>query len=93
MTAHIQALWSKWAGLATLMALSLALSVSLLAREPIESQIVAETVQTTSVIGRAVSDALNQALSAGIPVRELVGVQEWYHFRDNCQMRKGQVRG
>ncbi len=78
MTAHIQALWSKWAGLATLMALSLALSVSLLAREPIESQIVAETVQTTSVIGRAVSDALNQALSAGIPVRELVGVQEWF---------------
>jgi serine phosphatase RsbU (regulator of sigma subunit) len=77
-SAHIRALWRKWAGLATLLALGLALSISLLVREPIESQIVAETVQTTSVIGRALSDDLNQALGAGIPVRELVGVQEWF---------------
>ncbi len=78
MSAHIQALWSKWAGLATLLALGLALSISLLARQPIESQIVTETVQTTSVIGRALSADLNHALGAGIPVRELVGVQEWF---------------
>jgi serine phosphatase RsbU (regulator of sigma subunit) len=78
MSPSVQKLWLQWSGIAGLSALALAVIVSLLAREPIESVVDAETLQTTTVIGQALTDGLSEALHAGVPVRELVGVNEWF---------------
>jgi len=71
-------LWMKWAIIATLLAALLSAGLSVAAYWKTQQRVSEEAAHTTSVIARALSNDLSKALSQGIPIRDLVGLKDWF---------------
>jgi len=78
MNGSLQRLWRRWVAVALLCVLAVALDIAWHAVRQHDEDATKELSQTMAVIGAGIQDEIEKALSYGIPVTDLVGVQPWF---------------